>query len=133
MARVFQFAARVVAVESDGETMLVGLADDKFNTTNYLTFQLDCRPTDQDRALGLDSVHVEIGDQSCSSYGGLDRVTLSDTSLRVLLTEEAAFRMSVGEIDISIDQPAATLQELSDALQRMMPSVFVDARGKTGQ
>jgi hypothetical protein len=60
-----------VSLEEDSELWVVGFADAEFNTERYLLLQRGKSPQAQDVALGLDGYHVEVDDQTKSSYGGI--------------------------------------------------------------
>ncbi|CAN7562029.1 Imm10 family immunity protein [Pseudoxanthomonas sp. LjRoot143] len=87
----FAFEAKCMVTEQpDGEFHLVGFADQKFDTRFYLMLQRALDHDEQDRALGMDTYHVEWCDQGMSGYGGISRFLLSPTGVEVSFEPQAA-------------------------------------------
>ncbi|MBD9471166.1 Imm10 family immunity protein [Pseudoxanthomonas sp. PXM01] len=91
----FAFEAKCVVTEQpDGEFHLVGFADQKFDTRFYLMLQRALEHDEQDRALGMDTYHLEWRGQGMSGYGGISRFLLSSTGVEVSFEPQA-----VAELD----------------------------------
>lgn len=78
-----KFTARFLFTESDSSIAKAGLADDQFDTQQYILFQRSLIPSEQDRLLGHDQPHVEVSDQSVSAYGAVSAVQLAGLQLKV--------------------------------------------------
>ena len=79
------FTAHFLFTESDPTLAKAGLADDQFETQEYVLFQRSLKPSEQDLRLGHDQPHVEVSDQSASAYGSFSAVQLSGQQLKVEL------------------------------------------------
>ena len=76
-------ANSVVTEHPDSECFFVGFADDPVETNNYLLLQRAFDDEVQDIALGHDTYHVELSDQSHSGYGGLSTFLLQRHQLEL--------------------------------------------------
>ena len=123
------FVAHFVYVSEDNGTLLVGVADQQFDTRDCILFSRDREPTDQDRALGLDQIHVEYRDQAHSGYGGIEQVVLSSHTLLVMLTEQGAAQFGAPRrIRAELAVAESDVRHLADGLRQIMPEFFVRDR-----
>ena len=76
-------ANSVVTEHPESECFFVGFADDPGETVNYLLLQRAFEDEEQDIALGHNTYHVELSDQSHSSYGGLSKFLLHRNQLEL--------------------------------------------------
>jgi hypothetical protein len=124
-----EFTAKFIHAESEGETRTVGLADDQFETRRYVLFQRTLNPSNRDRQLGQDQLHVTIDDQSRSTYGGVERLLLKINVLTVQLNREAAAALKTEQdIVIQIAPGAGDVNQLAAALREVAPASFEDGR-----
>ena len=95
---------------------MVGFSNDE--PASYVILQRDINPTAQDVLLGIDDVHIEIGDQGNSHYGALDSCLLTKDKLTLKLSDVGARALGVSqviEIDFTVDPH--DLSDLQKALQ----------------
>src|SRR6202012_1826770 len=81
------FTASYIHSEDMGDYILVGLADQQFDTKEYLAFQRAHEFDEQDVRLGMNAVHVERNDQGFSGYGGMRSVVLFPDHLHIAFDE----------------------------------------------
>jgi hypothetical protein len=106
---------------SDEETyLLIGFADHEFDTRAYIMLQQAYEFDEQDRTLGMDTVYIERDDQSQSTYGGIEQVMLTPTTVCLTLSAETAHTLG-SEIDlcITITPTPTELRTLRDGLRQL--------------
>src|SRR6266849_9598422 len=90
------------AQEQDG-ILTIGFADDLNQPSEYLLLQRSFMPSDQDKRLGHDRVHIELNDQYYSTYGGVKRVRLAGGQLFLSLDEKTAKALnSEAELEVAL-------------------------------
>jgi hypothetical protein len=114
------FHANCVAVEDMDDFWLVGFADDKYETHDYLTLQRSFEDDDQDVALGMNTYHVERNGQRWSGYGGIGRFELKRDRVRVEFTTEGASEMgNVVEMEVTFKVGEQEFYKLKDRLGKI--------------
>jgi hypothetical protein len=93
--------AKFVCTQSDDEVVMIGFADEQFNTGEYVLLQRTLKPSEEDKRLGQDSVHIEVNDQRYSGYGSVGSITLSRELVTISL-EPATADGARTEIEIQI-------------------------------
>lgn len=116
---IVRFTANTIVVDdSDGEFILVGFADEQDGECREaLHFQRSRETTAKDAALGMDGVYAERNGQSQGGYGGVARVELYPSRVRVAVNGELAARMGTPEFDIGFSLPLAEFERLRDGLR----------------
>ena len=124
-----QFIAKFAYTgESDG-VLMAGLADDQYETVDYLLFQKAIDPSAQDVELGHDQVHLTLNGGASSCYGGVESIRLVSSELKVRVDSSAAEVLGTEQdFVVSFDCRLEGLDELSLMLEKMFES-FVDERG----
>jgi hypothetical protein len=113
----FEFEAKCVAVEClDGETQLVGFADQKFDTQTYLMLQRAFEHDAQDVEQGMDTFHVEWCSEDLSGYGGIARFVLKADGADVTFDLEAADALGMQQLSISFHLSAPEREALREGL-----------------
>lgn len=114
----FAFEAKCVVTEpADGEFHLVGFADQEFDTRFYLMLQRALEHDEQDRALGMDTYHVEWCDQGMSGYGGISRLLLCPNGVEVSFEPQAGAKLnSMEHLSISFQLSRGEFLRLREAL-----------------
>jgi len=114
----FAFEAKCVVVEQpNGELHLVGFADQKFDAGLYLMLQRSVEHDGQDRALGMDTFHVEWCGQEKSGYGGISRFELRPSGADVAFEPEATAELDGMEhLSISFHLSHEEFSALREAL-----------------
>lgn len=108
---MYEFTAEVVSVEKDGYCIVVGLADSSTEPSRYVIIQNAKKYDDQDKKLGMDHVHLEVGGGLEPCYGGLEEVSLLGSKLQLLLAEVAQRKLGIkGGIAVTLktlDKPGS--------------------------
>jgi len=114
-----EFTASHIHSEDMGDYLLVGLADQQFDTREYLTFQRAHEFDEQDVRLGMDAVHIERNDQGFSGYGGMRSVVLFSDRLHIDFDARgAAFMGGTTATDVAFAFPRESFETLRSGLQR---------------
>ncbi len=90
-----KFEAGFIHANQDEYVVMVGLADDQFNTNQYILLQRTLEPSEQDIALQQDGVHLMVCDQSRSCYGGLLSVVVTQDCVIFNFDADAASNLKV--------------------------------------
>lgn len=111
------FKATCIHSEDMGDYLLVGLADQRHDTVDYLTFQRAHEFDEQDVRLGLNNVYVERNDQGYSGYGGIRSITIFSDHLHIEFDDHGAdFMDGITTTDIVFDFPRESLEALRSGL-----------------
>jgi hypothetical protein len=86
------FHANYVSVDDMDDLWLVGFADEKFGTRDYLTLQRAYDDDEQDISLGMNTYYVERNDQRWSGYGGIQTFELFRDRVIITFTEKRRYR-----------------------------------------
>jgi hypothetical protein len=82
-------AGFVYTSDQDGVVM-VGFADQQFDTRRYVLLQRTRDVSDEERARGENDVHFEIDGQERSDYGVIDCVEVERGAVRIALRADKA-------------------------------------------
>jgi hypothetical protein len=106
--------------ENNGEVELAGLADDQFDTLDYILFQKDLNPSDEDVAMGHDQVHVTLGNGGGSVYGGVERIEVFEDRIAFVFDEPSSKKLDiVGEVVVYLNEGLENVHDFIQALQAM--------------
>ncbi|MFC6840590.1 Imm10 family immunity protein [Xanthomonas theicola] len=94
---MYKFSAKNVSVREDGYCIVIGLADGEVDPSRYLILQNAKTYDQQDRNLGMDHAHIEIGGGLEPCYGGLEKVSFNGNIVEFLLSVEAQKKLGVTE------------------------------------
>jgi hypothetical protein len=103
MMEFHEFKAKFVSFQNEDGIVVVGFADDEFQTTQYVLLQRTLEPDEQDRKLGHDKVHVELDSQNRSGYGGIERIQMEGSALRFALNAKGSKFLGTPAISINLD------------------------------
>lgn len=84
------FHANCVAIDDMEDFWLVGFADERYDTNQYLTLQRSYEDDEQDIELGMDTYYVERAAQGRSCYGGIEQFELQRN--QVIVTFDLRYR-----------------------------------------
>jgi len=114
------FHATCIEFEDNGELICGGFADSKTNTGDFLAFTRPHVFSDEDRRHGMDKVHVERNEQGHSGYGGMERVELHRSQIRVIFDEKGTRRMAgFSETRVTFDISEERFEQLRRELARV--------------
>lgn len=88
--------------------------------------QRDLSPTAQDRALGLDRIHITYCDQIMSAYGGIQEFSLRDGAAKVVLDTKTAEAIGTDAV-IEIRFPTSAIE--MPKLRQCLELLFADQPG----
>src|SRR4051812_45885917 len=84
----YTLTANHAELEDDGFSLTLAFADENMGESGYVMLQKGLQSDEQDKKFGFDKVHIEIGSQNKSGYGGISRMVFSDAMLRIELNEK---------------------------------------------
>jgi len=124
-----EFIAKFAYAGVDGEVMMAGLADEEFDTRDYVLFRRSCHPGAADVALGHDRIHTEIGPNEGSAYGGIKSIELFSDYLKVEVELNAARSLGTGpELLVRFDPNLESIAQVAGMLERIAGDLFADRR-----
>ena len=77
------FTASFASVDSNDDSISIGLTDDQFAPTRYLILQRTLHPSVQDIELNQAGIHVEIDTPDSSAYNAIDKIAITRDSLNI--------------------------------------------------
>jgi hypothetical protein len=104
----YTLTAKNVELENDGFSLTLAFADEQMGEGGYVMLQKGLESDEQDKKFGFDKVHIEVGTQKKSGYGGISQMLLSDAMLRIELTEKGKQFLQMQEdilVSLPIDDP----------------------------
>ncbi|HEY8023311.1 MAG TPA: Imm10 family immunity protein [Burkholderiaceae bacterium] len=124
-----QFIATKVFAGTEENSWTVGFADHEFETKEYLFLQRASVVEQQDVDIGHDSYHVEINDQSCSCYGGIESAKLWRNRIEIAFLPKASTVLQNTKIvKIQFDVDDLTFAALSNHLALVLSGVDIFQR-----
>jgi hypothetical protein len=102
----------------DDDVILVGFADKEYGTAHYVLLQRSKQVSAEEEALGQGEVHITVDDQDRSAYGGIERLVLDDSGVRIRLHRDTAAMLATEhDVVIRFQGQAADVVRLQKALQ----------------
>lgn len=118
-----KFKANFLYAQVDeNDVIMVGFADDEFETKDYILFQKSLVSDEQDKKMGFDKVHITFCDQTQSVYGNILRFVLKKGLVEVNIDSKTANEISTDE-RIEIAFPA---NSKLDDIKHYLTKMFVD-------
>ncbi|MEK5331900.1 Imm10 family immunity protein [Lysinibacillus sp. FSL W8-0992] len=109
--------ASFVYFSIDDETVLIGFADDEFETKEYVLFQKSLWIEDIPI---LNKVHITINSENRSAYGEILRIILSRKFISIFLSKDTASSLGVSDsIDIEYDIDEKEFKILISHIQKL--------------
>lgn len=113
-------AKSVSSLEENGVVMLA-FADDPAAPSQYVLLQRTLNPSQQDKDLGQDRVHVQVNGELNSGYGDISEASLDRSGLSFRLTQETAERLRTDEhVAIKFSLSADELRDVEAKLSAMI-------------
>lgn len=126
----YRFSANHISVEDDGYAKIIAFADDEFFPSKSIILQKANAHDENERAMGMDKIHIQIEDQSRSRYGGINAIRMRGQRLEISLSEEARLSLRLdGDIEIDIDSDHPVLENAISELKKICELEKVDAFG----
>lgn len=92
-----QLVSNFIFAGIEDTIIMVGFADDEYNTEKHLLLQKSLEFDEQDKELGKDKVHLTYIDELYSAYGGILKFELKDITVEILLDERTAKKLKIEE------------------------------------
>lgn len=92
-----EIAASHVVVHAEDGLDILGFSEHEDGKGKYLLLQRPRHFDEQDRALGMDKVHIQISDASRSCYGGILEVVVSDDRIIFTFDDRASAVLCVNQ------------------------------------
>jgi len=94
----------------EDETIIIGFADDEFDTKDYVLLQKSLFIDDIPM---LNKVHITLNSENRAAYGGIVKIILSKKLITIILSKETASSLGVAD---SIDIEYAIEEKEFDSL-----------------
>ncbi len=117
------FLAECVTTQTEEDFWMVGFADHEFETRQYLILQRAFEFDEQDVEENMNTYYFELGDQACSSYGGIKEFKLYPSMVQIKLEPQTAASLNV-EPELEIQFKVA--KNKWNALKALLEKVFFD-------
>lgn len=113
----------------ENDVIMVGFADDEFETQDYFLFQKSLVCNEQDKEMGFDKIHITYSNQTQSTYGNILKFVLKNGLVEITLDAKTASELRTDEqIEIVFPQNDIKLVDVKQYLAKMFAdkdSVFV--------
>lgn len=115
------FAAQAAGITEENETLTLGLASERSGTyEHYLLLSISTQCDEQDEALGLTGIYVELDSQRNSNYFDEVRAGMSDLALTLWLRGRRSTRgLADGELIIDLKLSAGDMETLRTGTGRI--------------
>jgi hypothetical protein len=126
-------ATFVLGNEEDG-VVVVGFADEEFQTVNHVLLQRSLHVDDDDRSHGLDRIHVQLnlgaGERSC--YGKLNSCQWNSNSVKLILDTPTSIELGCPtEVTINIHSRTPPSPRFWECFSILLNDVPVDDKRAT--
>lgn len=113
-------------IDEEIDALLIGFADDEFDTQEYVLLQKTLDPSEEDIRAGFDAVYITYSDESQSMYGGISKIHFTPNKTEITLNHDAAKRLNSSTlIEINYDSSKVNADEFHTYLLQM----FADGQG----
>jgi hypothetical protein len=99
---------------------MIALADSEKDPAKFVILQKTHEYDEQDKRLGMDSIHIQIEGEVRARYGGITSIACDRNTLIISLDEAARTDLNVqGDIEISLVADSEKAREAIGALEEM--------------
>jgi hypothetical protein len=107
-------------VDNDIDVIMVGFADDEYDTNEYILLQKSLVVDEQDMEYGFNKVHITYNNEEYSSYGGIKRLKITNGIVDIHLDQRTAKILDTdAHIQIKFPKDYSRLQEIKHYLKQM--------------
>lgn len=111
------FKASFIYFGAEDETIIIGFADDEFETNDYLLLQKSLYLDDNQL---FNQIHITVNNQDRSEYGGILSISQGTRVITIILSNETAESLNVStRIDIEYDIDSEKRQTLTDYFYKL--------------
>lgn len=123
-------SAHFVFSRRDNDMVIVGFADNEFETKEYVLLQKSLTYDENDIKLGFHEVSITINDQIKSAYGGIKQIIVQPQKVRIHLKSDTAEKLRTDHtIDIVLAKEMSISQKVVEDLKymfKMSPEIIID-------
>ncbi|MFC3746073.1 Imm10 family immunity protein [Paenibacillus sp. GCM10012306] len=110
-------------IDEEIGVLMVGFADNEFDTQEYVLLQKTLNPSEDDVVAGFDKVHITYNDELQSLYGGITKCYFTRNQIEITLNEEATEILnSKPVIVIKYDQKNLDINQFHNYLLQLFSS-----------
>ena len=114
-----QILARTVHFSDDGDVTLLAFADDPDRPLNYMILSFANEPDEQDLALGMTGIHLEMEPLAIQGYDLVDDIIERGNAVLVRLTPDAAQDAACDpQVVIELEVDTINGTPIADVIQR---------------
>lgn len=77
-------------IDEEIDVLMIGFADDEFDTQEYILLQKTLNPSEEDFEAGFDKIHITYNDESQSLYDGILKFYFTRNRIEITLNEVAS-------------------------------------------
>lgn len=112
------FKASFIFAGIEDEVLLIGFADDEFETQEYLLLQ---KSLIHEESNFFNQIHITVNSEERSGYGGVIGIKLGKTTISITLTEDTAQTLEVSNIiNIEVEMNQEKYQLLNDHFNKLI-------------
>jgi len=113
-----EMSANYAFAQDNGTVVMVGFADQDYQTRDCLLLQRTLKPSKGDFARGWDDIHIMVNEESRSTYGGVEGVELWSDYAIIKLAPATASKVQVGTpFRVNLSAQVANLGEVGSMLE----------------
>jgi hypothetical protein len=107
-------------IDPELDVIMVGFADDEYDTQEYVLLQRTLNPTDEDIEAGFDKIHITYNDEGRALYGGINKLRFTRNCIEITLVKEATEILnSQPVIEITFEQDKVDINEFQNHLLQL--------------
>ena len=117
--------AQIVTLDRDEFTLVLGFSSGAADTPSYVLLQKSLNADEQDEALGMAGVHIQVDSEKRSGYNAVAGIYLRGDLLNITLRADARPLLRIdGDIQIKLPQAAPNLSAQLEAFAREIHGEF---------
>jgi Immunity protein 10 len=129
-AAIMEFTAKHVSIEDDGYCTVMAFADGSPAPHSFLILQITNEPDEQDEALQLAGVHLQLCNDQWSGYDLVDAIELGADTLVLRVKAPAVQHLGLPEwVSITIRPDSGERDALTTTLPRFASRICAPSNG----
>ena len=113
--------AKNVSGSAQNGVVMLTFANDAVAPSQYVLLQRALNPSQQDKDLGQDRVHIQINAELNSGYGDISEASLDASGLSLRLSQETAARLRTDEhVEIRFNLSTQQYRDIETKLATMI-------------
>lgn len=94
---ITKFKANFLYAQTENDVLIVGFADDEFETNSYVLFQKMLVSSEEEKKCGFDKIHITYCDQMHSAYGEILKFVLKNSKVEITFDAKTAEALNINE------------------------------------